>query len=93
LIFRQCPLVVTATMFQLPSNWAPLAGGAEQRIAKAANKRRRMPKSVKTTLLDAEFNEKKGGCGQVLSPTDNDGHCRAGGDCGVRDNEDGGHGP
>src|SRR6478609_744525 len=34
-ICPQWPRVVTATMLQLPSNWAASAGGAEQMIAKA----------------------------------------------------------
>ncbi len=37
LIFPQWPLVVTATMSQFPS-WAAIAGGAEQMIAKAADR-------------------------------------------------------
>ena len=31
----QWPLVVTANMLQFPSNWAAIAGGAEQMVAKA----------------------------------------------------------
>jgi hypothetical protein len=37
-IFPQWPLVVTATMFQFPSNWAAIAGGAKQMIAKAVER-------------------------------------------------------
>jgi hypothetical protein len=34
----QWPLVVTATMLQFPSNWAAIAGRAEQRIGKAIDR-------------------------------------------------------
>ena len=46
LITPQWPLVVTRTMFQLPSYWDAVAGAAKQRIAKAAARakaHRRLP--------------------------------------------------
>jgi hypothetical protein len=37
-ILPQWPLVVAATMRQAPSNWAAIAGGAAQLIAKAVDR-------------------------------------------------------
>ena len=48
----QWPLVVTANMLQFPSNWAAIAGSAEQMIAKAIDRtkaHRRLP--IMTVLI------------------------------------------
>src|SRR5262245_53496212 len=66
----QWPRVVTAPGSQFPSNWAAIAGGAEQMIAKAvhkANSRVRLPimEDLMRVVLKPPMTQPRGQCHRV----------------------------